>query len=91
MKSKSTHKKQELTASDPVADGGLKPHRRIGRLNTAEDVKKFMAKCIKSAARGVVPRTQYNLVTMASQLLKAIEVANLEARIEQLEKNKERK
>ena len=61
--------------------------KRIGRLRTSEDVARFMAKCIKGAAKGEGMGTKYyNLVNMSSQLLKAIEVADLEKRIEKLER-----
>lgn len=75
-----THKRHEKNAEQ-------QPRKRIGRLKTPQDVARFMAKCIKEAARGEGTATkQYNMVNMASQLLKAIEVAQLEERIEALER-----
>jgi hypothetical protein len=66
------------------------PRKRIGRLRTPQDVAKFMARCIKEAARGEGTGTKhYNLVNMCSQLLKAIEVADLEKRIENLERERQ--
>jgi hypothetical protein len=65
------------------------PRKRIGRLKTPQDVARFMAKCIKDAAKGEGMGTKYyNLVNMSSQLLKAIEVADLEKRIEKLERER---
>jgi len=66
------------------------PRKRIGRLRTPQDVARFMARCIKEAAKGEGTGTKhYNLVNMSSQLLKAIEVADLEKRIQKLERERQ--
>ena len=62
-----------------------KTNTRI-RLKTAKDVARYMAKCIRRAEQGGECGDSYKLVTMASMLLKAVEVASLEGRIEALEK-----
>lgn len=67
------------------ASNGQGVVRRVGRLKTPSDVAKFMAKCIKRAARNDDPGIQYNLVNMSSQLLKALEQVELEKRIAALE------
>lgn len=75
-----------MTRSNTHTSTIRKERKRIGRLKTAQDVARFMAKCIKEAARGEGAGTkQYNMVNMASQLLKAIEVSELEGRISNLE------
>lgn len=77
-----------MTAKAPKKDTKQQPRKRIGRLKTPQDVARFMARCIKEAARGEGTGTkQYNMVNMASQLLKALEVAELEKRIEKLERS----
>jgi hypothetical protein len=68
------------------------PRKRIGRLRTPEDVARFMARCVKEAAKGEgagMTTKYYNLVNMCSQLLKAIEVADLEKRIQKLERERQ--
>jgi hypothetical protein len=60
--------------------------RRVGRLKTAGDVSHFIALCVKRAARGEGENLNFKLVNMATQLLKAIEIAEIERRIEQLQK-----
>ena len=62
-----------------------KTNTRI-RLKTAKDVARYMARCIRRAEQGGECGDSYKLVTMASMLLKADEVASLEGRIEALEK-----
>ena len=56
-------------------------------LKTAEDVRRFQARCIRRAMTGggVGVNDSYKLVTAASMLLKSIEVAGLEERIKRLE------
>ena len=54
---------------------------------SASDVAKYIARCIKRTERGEGDgNTNYKLVMMASMLLKAIEGAELEKRIEKLER-----
>jgi len=58
-------------------------------LKTAEDIRKFMARCVRLAFRGEGGAGEvneyYKLVNMASQLLRAVEVADLDKRLETLE------
>ena len=65
-----------------------KKRQRIGRLRTAQDVSKYIARSIKKAERtggdGEV-NIRYKLVMMASILLKSLEVSDLEKRITKLE------
>jgi hypothetical protein len=61
-----------------------KTNTRI-RLKTAKDVARYMARCIRRAEQGGDCGDSYKLVTMASMLLKAVEVASLEERIKDLE------
>ncbi len=59
---------------------------RIGRLTTAADCKRLIARCIKRAAADKKDATnQYRLVNMTAILLKAIESSEFEERIESLE------
>lgn len=61
---------------------------RIGRLETASDVRKFLARMVKSAVKGgggTKTNDAYKISLMAAQLLKAIEVSELERRITELE------
>lgn len=61
-------------------------------MKTASDVAQFMARCIRRAARGEGDgTTEYKLVMMASMLVKTLEVASLEKRIEQIELTLEQK
>lgn len=65
-----------------------KQFKRIGRLKTAQDVAKYIARLIKRTERGegaAEENRNYKLTMMASILLKAIEVSTLEKRIEKLE------
>jgi hypothetical protein len=73
-----THKKAETKQDTPT-------RIRLGRLDSPISVAKFMARVLKTAARGGNVNDAYKLTVMASQLLHATEVANLERRIEQLE------
>jgi len=62
---------------------------RVGRLETASDVRRFLARMIKKATRsggGQAVNDFYKISLMAAGLLKAIEVADLERRVELLEK-----
>ncbi len=59
--------------------------KRIGKLKSAHDVAKYIARCIRQTEGGGDENRQYKLVTMASMLLKAIEVSYLEDRISALE------
>jgi len=73
--------------------GGLKNRRVISDdstemppLNTAEDVRAMLAALAKDVrARRVEPRVAASVSQMASTLLKAIEVADLEQRLAKLE------
>lgn len=62
------------------------PKKRIGKLKTAKDVAKYIARCIRKTEQGGEDNRNYKLVMMASMLLKAIEISSLEDRIEKLEK-----
>ena len=61
---------------------------RLGRLESASDVAKYVARCIRDAHReeGGNETKFYRRVLMASMLLKAVETASLERRINTLEK-----
>jgi hypothetical protein len=61
------------------------PKRVRVRLKSASDVAKFQARCIRAALSGQGGTLYFNLVNMSSQLLKSLEVAELEKRIEKLE------
>jgi hypothetical protein len=65
-----------------------KPRKRIGRLKTAQDVAKYVARCIKLAERQGegAENKYYKQVMMASILLRAVEASSFEERISQLEK-----
>ena len=85
---KAEHKQDKgiLSRVNRTQPGQGAKRQRIGRLKTPSDVAKFMARCIKRAARGDSPGIQYNLTNMSSQLLRALESAELEKRIEALER-----
>jgi hypothetical protein len=63
------------------------------RLRDAQDVKKFMARCIRMAFRsdgapgGLSINDAYKLTNCASQLLHAIEASDHEKRLQYLEQN----
>ena len=62
--------------------------KRIGKLQTAKDARRYIARCIRTAERENTSEsvnTHYKLVMMASMLVKAIEMADLEERITKLE------
>jgi hypothetical protein len=59
--------------------------KRIGRLKSAQDVAKYIAKCIRRGEGGIDQNFMYKQVMMASMLLRAIEISSLEQRIEKLE------
>ena len=59
--------------------------KRIGKLKTAHDVAKYMARCIRKAEGGGDSNRYYKQVMMASMLLKAIEASSLEDRLAKLE------
>lgn len=67
--------------------GGEMAKRIRVPLKTAQDVQKFQARCIRRAMTGgdMPVNDSYKLCTMASMLLKSIEVASLEERIKRLE------
>jgi hypothetical protein len=59
-------------------------HRRVRiRLKTAQDIARFQARCIRKAftGEGATATQCYNLVTMSAMLLKTLEVASTEAKI----------
>lgn len=59
---------------------------RIGKLKSAQDVAKYMARCIRRAERGEGDTNEcYKLVMMASMMLKSFEAGDIEARISRLE------
>jgi hypothetical protein len=60
---------------------------RIGKLKTAQDVAKYMARCIRRSEKGEgdAVNRYYKLVMMASMMLKAFEAGDLVQRIEALE------
>jgi hypothetical protein len=84
-KSETVEEKRPFARAESGAVGQGVRRVRIGRLRNPKDVALFMARSIKRAARGENPGIQYNLVNMASQLLKALEVSELQMRIEKLE------
>ena len=60
---------------------------RVGKLDTAWDVAKYIQKCLRLSTKGEGEGTEmYRRVMMASMLLKAIETASLERRLSELEK-----
>lgn len=61
------------------------PKRRIGKLKSAQDVAKYIARCIRQTEGGGDENRNYKLVMMAGILLKALEVSSLERRIDSLE------
>ncbi|MFH0990270.1 MAG: hypothetical protein V1799_09695 [bacterium] len=61
-----------------------KPRQRI-RLKSARDVCRYISSCIRRAEQGGGDNTFYKRVMMASMLIKALEVTELEERIEKLE------
>ncbi len=69
-----------------VAKYKAQQRKRIGRLKTAADVRKYIAKVIKRCEREGESNENYKLVMMASMLLKAVESAELEKKIEELER-----
>lgn len=58
---------------------------RVGKLKSAQDVARYMARVIKRVEGGADGGQGYKLTMMASMLLKAIETSTLERRIERLE------
>lgn len=59
---------------------------RIGKLKSAQDVAKYMARCIRRAERGEGDTNEcYKLVMMASMMLKAFEAGGIEQRVRALE------
>jgi hypothetical protein len=82
--------KQKKKNSNKQPPKARKPSRkRIGPLRNAKDVARYMSRSIKRAERregGDDPNIYYKLVTMASMLLKAIEVSTFEDRIARIEK-----
>jgi hypothetical protein len=61
--------------------------QRIGRLKSAADVQKFIARMIKRIARGEGVADAYKACVAAGVLLKAVELTSLEERISLLEKS----
>jgi hypothetical protein len=61
--------------------------QRIGRLKTAQDVAKYMARCIRRGEKGEgdAVNRYYKLTMMASMMLKAFEAGDMEQRIKTLE------
>jgi hypothetical protein len=62
-----------------------KPRKRLGKLKSASDVARYMAKCIRRTEGGGDENVYYKRVMMASMLLKALEVSALEERVSRLE------
>jgi hypothetical protein len=64
---------------------------RVGPLNSAASVSKFMAKCIRRACWAgqgggeSSANQQYKLVMMSSMLIKALEVSEIEKRLTKIE------
>lgn len=67
-----------------------KPRLRV-RLKTPKDVCRYISSCIKRAERGGGDNTFYKRVMMASMLMKALEVSEIEERLKHLEEIAERK
>lgn len=66
--------------------------KRIGRLKTPSDVARFMARCVRSATReggsdAATVNHYYKLSLMSAMLLRAVEVADLEARLLRVEQS----
>jgi hypothetical protein len=75
----------EVTANATQKGRQQQPRRRIGRLKTASDVARYIARTIKSVEKGEGENRAYKLVMMASLLLRALETSTIEARILALE------
>jgi hypothetical protein len=76
-----------MTADKPNASPQKSERRRIGKLKTASDVAKYIARCIRKTEGGGDENRQYKQVMMASLLLKALEASSLEVRISKLEES----
>jgi hypothetical protein len=61
--------------------------QRIGRLKTAQDVAKYMARCIRRGEKGEGDEVNryYKLTMMASMMLRAFEAGDIERRVTALE------
>jgi hypothetical protein len=74
----------------------LKPKRRafrVGKLESVANIAEFERRLLRSAARsavgaggGISVNDAYKLSSVCSQLVKAVEVSELEARVVSLEK-----
>ena len=62
-------------------------HRTRIRLKSAQDVCKYISSCIRRTEREGGETTYYKRVMMAAMLVKALEIAELEKRVEELEKH----
>lgn len=77
-----------MTRSKANTGSTHKERKRIGCLKTAQDVARYMARCIRRAERGEGEENRhYKLVMMATMLLKAVEASDLEERISKLEQH----
>ena len=55
-------------------------------LRTPQEVARFMARCIRSSVRGDGENANYKLCMMASMLSKVLEGAELERRVQHVER-----
>jgi predicted aminopeptidase len=78
-------KKQRQRVGNSIRQPQKPVRKRIGRLKTAKDVTRYIARCIKKAEQGGDSTAYYRQTVMASILLKAIETATFEERIARIE------
>ena len=96
MSKKVSNKKDKTEAGNGAEDVQPiqpKARRRI-RLKSARDVCRYISSCIRRAEHaggGETDNVFYKRVMMASMLIKALEVSELEQRLERLEQIAERK
>ncbi len=78
-------KKKHLKARNRNQQLKKPTRKRIGKLKTAKDVVRYIARCIKKGEAGGDSTAYYRQVVMSSILLKAIETATFEDRIARIE------
>jgi hypothetical protein len=79
----------ETKSESKLTDLKKKRRQRVGRLKTASDVRIFVSRMLKRIARGEGVSDAYKAVIGAGVLLKAVELTDLQDRIEKLEEKKE--
>jgi len=92
--------KKDLKVDEKAQTSAVVQHRkrafRVGRLETVADIAQFERRLLKSATRSAVGREggvsvndAYKLSAVCSILVKAVEVSELEDRLQALEKKME--